>query len=102
MSNNVKDFDAVGDGVTDDRAAIQAAIDDAVTNNKGGIVLPSGTYRVSRATVPGGHWSLELNNVPDFLVIGEGPKPVVKLVDTVSATGDWTSSFCGTTDDASL
>ncbi len=89
MLNNVKEFGAVGDGVTDDRAAIQAAIDDAVANNKGGIVFPSGTYRVSRVTVPGGRWSLDLNGVQDFMVMGEGPKSVVKLVDTSSATGDW-------------
>jgi hypothetical protein len=45
---NVKDFGAVGDGVTDDTAAIQAAIDSLGTI--GGIVqVPSGTYKVSSA-----------------------------------------------------
>ena len=39
MLNNVKDFGTVGDGVVDDRLAIQAAIDDAVANNKGGILF---------------------------------------------------------------
>jgi Pectate lyase superfamily protein len=89
MPNSVKDFGAVGDGVTDDRQAIQAAIDDAVASDKGGIVLPSGTYRVSRVSVPGGRWSLDLNGVRDFMVLGEGPSSIVKLVDTTSATGDW-------------
>jgi hypothetical protein len=89
MPNNVKDFGAAGDGITDDRQAIQAAIDDAVAGDKGGIVIPSGTYRVSRVTVPGGRWSLDLNSVQDFMVLGEGPKSVVKLMDTTSATGDW-------------
>lgn len=72
MPNNVKDFGAVGDGVADDRQAIQAAIDDAVASDKGGIVFPSGTYRVSRVAVPGGRWSLDLNGVQDFMVLGEG------------------------------
>lgn len=36
MLNNVRDFDAVGDGVADDRRAIQAAIDDAVEDHSGG------------------------------------------------------------------
>src|SRR3954471_22357548 len=89
MLNNVRDFNAVGDGITDDRAKIQAAIDDAVSNNKGGILFPAGTYRVSRVTVPGGLWSLDLNSVQDFMVMGEGPKSIVKLVNTTSATGDW-------------
>ncbi|MGH2544207.1 MAG: glycosyl hydrolase family 28-related protein, partial [Ardenticatenaceae bacterium] len=89
MLNNVKDFGAVGDGVTDDRVAIQAAIDDAVTNDKGGVLFPSGTYRVSRTTTTSGRWSLDLNGVQDFMVMGEGPKSVVKLVDTTAATSDW-------------
>ena len=43
-SINVLDFGAVGDGITDDTAAIQAAINLASGAN---IYLPSGTYRVT-------------------------------------------------------
>jgi hypothetical protein len=93
MLNNVKDFGAVGDGTNDDRPFIQAAIDDAVSNNKGGIMVPSGTYRVSRVGTQDGEtperWSLDLNGVQDFMVMGEGPKSVVKLMDTTKRTGDW-------------
>ena len=39
---NVKDFGAVGDGVTDDTAAIQAAI-----NSSGFVFIPEGTYKIS-------------------------------------------------------
>lgn len=42
---SVRDFGAVGDGVTDDTAAIQAAI------NAGSIFVPDGTYLVSSVTV---------------------------------------------------
>jgi parallel beta-helix repeat protein len=42
-SVSVKDFGAVGDGVTDDTAAIQAAIDSA----PGGLFFPKGTYAVT-------------------------------------------------------
>ena len=41
---NVKDFGAVGDGTTDDTAAIQAAIDAAAGRH---LIFPSGTYIVS-------------------------------------------------------
>lgn len=44
---NVKDFGAKGDGVTDDTAAIQAAIDSVNAAGGGRIYLPSGTYLVS-------------------------------------------------------
>ena len=49
-SVSVKDFGAVGDGVTDDTAAIQAAID-AVNAVGGGIVsVPQGTYMINAGT----------------------------------------------------
>lgn len=40
---SVKDFGAVGDGVTDDTAAIQAALDSSVRS----ILVPPGTYRIT-------------------------------------------------------
>jgi len=44
---NVKDFGAVGDGVTDDTAAIQAAVD----SNASSVFVPSGRYAISRVNV---------------------------------------------------
>jgi hypothetical protein len=43
----VKDFGAVGDGVTDDTAAIQAAL-----NSNSSIFIPKGNYLFSQLTVP--------------------------------------------------
>jgi hypothetical protein len=88
MLNNVKDFGACGDGVSDDRVSIQTAIDEAVAHRKAGIWFPAGIYRVSRTTVAGGRWSLDLNGIQDFMVMGEGAKSVVKLVD-VTPPGNW-------------
>ena len=42
---NVLDFGAVGDGVADDTAAIQAAIDSA--DNLGTVFFPAGTYKIT-------------------------------------------------------
>ncbi len=44
---NVVDFGATGDGATDDRAAIQNAIDYANNNGGGTVFFPAGTYIVS-------------------------------------------------------
>lgn len=44
---SVKDFGAVGDGVTDDTDAIQAAIDAVRAVNGGTVYFPVGTYLVS-------------------------------------------------------
>jgi len=48
---SVKDFGAVGDGVTDDTAAIQAAID--AVGALGCVYIPSGQYVISNITIPG-------------------------------------------------
>src|SRR4051812_15456310 len=44
---NVKDFGAVGDGVADDTAAIQAAVNWTSGANRGTIFFPLGRYVVS-------------------------------------------------------
>jgi len=42
---SVKDFGAVGDGVTNDYDAIQAAIDAVIANGGGTVFFPTGTYK---------------------------------------------------------
>ena len=48
---SVKDFGAVGDGVTDDTAAIQAALTYVTSSGGGTVLFPTGTYSVSQLEV---------------------------------------------------
>ena len=46
---NVKSYGAIGDGVTDDTAAINSAIAELNTRDRGALYFPSGTYYISDA-----------------------------------------------------
>jgi hypothetical protein len=49
---SVKNFGAVGDGVADDSAAIQATINKAFADGGGTVYLPRGSYRLNTQLVP--------------------------------------------------
>jgi hypothetical protein len=71
---NVKDFGAVGDGVADDTAAIQAAVD-SLTNG-GTVGLPCGTYKVSSAITI---------STPGIIIAGQNrTKSVIKTNSTTA------------------
>lgn len=79
-SVSVKDFGAVGDGVTDDTAAIQAAVNKVITAADGGysLTLPEGVYRLTAPiTVTG-----------SLRVVGEGAAPYANGPGTRGA-GSW-------------
>ena len=70
---SVKDFGAVGDGVTDDRAAFQSAINAVVASGGGVIYVPPGTYQfVSFASING-------NNVQ---IVGAGDASILRKAAT--------------------
>lgn len=61
--SNVFDFGAVGDGTTDDTAAIQSAIDHVISLGGGTLRIPAGTYSITDTlTVPG-----------SVMIVGDGP-----------------------------
>ncbi|HIK15140.1 MAG TPA: glycoside hydrolase family 55 protein [Leptolyngbyaceae cyanobacterium M33_DOE_097] len=82
---NVKDFGAKGDGITDDTAAIQAALN-AYPNGKRIIYLPNGTYLVSNTlTWPAGTPGTG-NEYKNTILQGQSERgAVIKLKD--AATG---------------
>jgi hypothetical protein len=74
-SVSVKDFGAVGDGVTDDTAAIQAAIT-SLGNNGGSIYIPASNYKISSA--------ININNQNGVKIFGDGYKSTIVLDSTTS------------------
>ena len=78
-SANIKDFGAVGDGVTDDSVAIQAAFDSGSLN----VLVPEGTYIISVALVPVANQTIifvgEIKIDPTLL-IGAVPVSIISVI----------------------
>ena len=82
----VRDFGAVGDGVADDTAALQKAVDAGI----GDVILPRGVYRISKPIV------VDLDKVGWTSVAGSGtarivmtgPGPALKFIGTHGGTAD--------------
>ena len=68
---SVKDFGAVGDGVTDDTAAIQAAIN-SLSLTGGSIYLPPGVYNISSKIVVGNGTTTTVSTRNNVRLIGAG------------------------------
>lgn len=81
---SVKDFGAVGDGVADDTAAIQAAIDSAIATNRG-VYVPSGTYKVSA--------NLNVSAAQLFYMYGDGRNSVISATSAVTRIFDLASGI---------
>src|SRR3972149_12195432 len=74
---NVKSYGAVGDGVTDDISALETA---AAAAAPGLLVLPPGTYMVSRT------WEIDASNI-HVISAGGGATLIKATAGFVSAAG---------------
>lgn len=71
---NVKDYGAVGNGVINDTAAIQRAVDAAYAANGGTVRLPPGLYNVTTITMkPKVSWAGDGSQTSALNGIGAGP-----------------------------
>lgn len=77
---NVREFGAHGDGSSDDRGAIQRAIDSVAVEGGGTVHLPEGTYCVRRSDA--GTFAVEIRS--NVTLSGNGKKSVIKLADNAS------------------
>ena len=75
---SVKDFGAVGDGVTDDTAAIQAAID---ASNGATVIAPIGTYVVTDSIIVSDNNHLHLEAGTTIYGKAATSKPVIRVYD---------------------
>jgi hypothetical protein len=82
---NVRVFGATGDGTTNDRAAIQAAIDAASAAGGGVVYLPKGTYRIGSSLTP--------TNATGVQLVGAGWATTIKITEGMN---DWAIKFDGT------
>jgi|GEM_PF-1134673 len=89
---NVKDFGAKGDGVTDDTAAINAAIGAAQRQGAGAVVaLPSGRYKTAieaekSIRITGADGLTFQGEVDTTIVSGDLDEPVFRIVDSKSVS----------------
>ncbi|MXR52996.1 hypothetical protein GRX03_15460 [Halovenus sp. WSH3] len=99
-------YNAAGDGSTDDRAAIQQAIDDATDGDT--VYLPANTYALEEWD-DDPHWGSVLyiganKEGVSFTILGDGPETVLKFTD--GNTGKYTPALLsvnpGEADDGKL
>lgn len=90
---NVRDFGAVGDGVTDDRAAIQSAIDSI---SEGGVILfPKGVFLIETEILTDpSNMRAGIKLYSNQIMQGSGWGSVIKLADNIPTDVSTVSLIC--------
>lgn len=83
MLVSVKNYGAVGDGVTDDTAAIQAAITRVSTQGGGIVFIPAGTYQLSSALTIG---------TTGVNIVGSGVKSILRQTNATAGVLSFTTT----------
>jgi parallel beta-helix repeat protein len=104
MIFNVRDFGAIGNGATNDRAAIQAALDAAFNAGGGTVFIPKGVYSIAPAsgTKPT-YAGLQIRDNTE--IVGEGMgQTIIKVMDgyTGGMTGIMRTPYGGNTENVSV
>lgn len=79
---NVKNFGAIGDGITDDTIAIQSAVNSAIAEN-GILYFPAGTYMIGNTiNISHGFNSLRIQgeNASATILKSTSSIPIIKLI----------------------
>lgn len=83
---SVRDFGAVGDGTTDDKAAINAAIAAAQAAGGGEVYFPEGTYLITGGIGPGWTGNSDRDGLlitgNNITLVGTGPGTILKQDST--------------------
>lgn len=85
---SVKDFGAVGDGVTIDTTAIQAAINRVIALGGGTVYLPPGTYKIDQA--------LTMTSATGMNIVGAG-MGASSILSTHATANVFTVTSCAST-----
>jgi len=93
---SVKDFGAVGDGLADDTAAIQAAVDSLAATG-GTVHFPTGTYLIARTAGTNENYGLKVT-ASNIALVADGNAKLQRL-DTITTNADaYPILFVGTPD----
>jgi hypothetical protein len=84
---NVRDFDAVGNGLVDDYDSIAAAIAEAMVDGGGSIYFPAGRYAIARRNIASGLWFRP--GTPPLRFVGDGPEATALVMLAGTYHGDF-------------